>query len=348
MKYNFTVRERGKGWQIILSYKDETGWHQKSRSGFPKKRDALAARDEMLEELNKDAGTDKSMASITLSEFSGIYLNTRTDLSYNTKLNYRNRIKAMGALKDMPIKKIKYIDIASYFSECPYSAATKEITVSVLSVLLNAAVDYNIISASPITRKIKIMKSRKEKRLRTFTRIEIEDFLSRYKDGETAVIVCILALTGVRVSEALGLKWSDIDFKSMTIHVGGQYGYTEKGRRGFKVVKSKNSNRTIPMPPRLTKILLYYRSHSVRYMDGRLTGIEFVWSVNRYIKRVGGSHSAHDFRHTYATNALSSGADVMTVAALLGDTVNTVIQTYLHYTEDMRENARALVDRMYS
>lgn len=348
MKYNFTVRERGKGWQIILSYKDETGWHQKSRSGFPKKRDALAARDEMLEELNKEAGTDKSMASITLSDFTKIYLDTRSDLSYNTKINYAARIKGLGNIKDMPIKKIKYIDIASYFSECPYSAATKEMTKRILNMILTAAVDYNIISSSPMDRKIKIMKSRKEKRLRTFNKNEIELFLSRYKRGETELIVCILALTGMRVSESLGLKWSDIDFANMTIHVCKQYGYIEKNRLGFKPVKSRNGNRNIPIPPRLAKILMHYRSNSVRYLDGRITHIEHVWVIDRYIKRVSGIHSAHDFRHTYATNALSQGADIMTVAALLGDTVNTVINTYLHYTEDMRENARSLVDRMYS
>lgn len=34
--------------------------------------------------------------------------------------------------------------------------------------------------------------------------------------------------------------------------------------------------------------------------------------------------------------------DVKTVAALLGDTVTTVINTYIHYSDEMRQNAKKI------
>ena len=45
------------------------------------------------------------------------------------------------------------------------------------------------------------------------------------------------------------------------------------------------------------------------------------------------------FRHTYATTLLGNNVDIQTVASLLGDNINTVIKTYIHYSDEMRKNA---------
>ena len=52
-------------------------------------------------------------------------------------------------------------------------------------------------------------------------------------------------------------------------------------------------------------------------------------------------------RHTYATRLLYNGVDVQTVAALLGDTVEIVISTYIHYVDEMRKNASESVSRIF-
>ena len=52
MEYNFTYREKDKGFQVILSYKDNVGrWKQKSKQGFKTKREAKNAGDKLLEEV---------------------------------------------------------------------------------------------------------------------------------------------------------------------------------------------------------------------------------------------------------------------------------------------------------
>ena len=47
----------------------------------------------------------------------------------------------------------------------------------------------------------------------------------------------------------------------------------------------------------------------------------------------------HYLRHTYATKLLSNGVDIKTVSALLGDSLQTVLKTYVHYSDDMRNKA---------
>ena len=49
--------------------------------------------------------------------------------------------------------------------------------------------------------------------------------------------------------------------------------------------------------------------------------------------------SIHDLRHTYATKLLSNGVDIKTVSALLGDSIQTVLNTYVHFSDDMRLKA---------
>ena len=78
MEYNFTYREKDKGFQVILSYKDNVGrWKQKSKQGFKTKREAKNAGDKLLEEVKANAPIyiDNSTASITFGEFSTMYLN---------------------------------------------------------------------------------------------------------------------------------------------------------------------------------------------------------------------------------------------------------------------------------
>lgn len=44
---------------------------------------------------------------------------------------------------------------------------------------------------------------------------------------------------------------------------------------------------------------------------------------------------------------IAAGTDVKTVAALLGDSVETVLNTYVSYTEDMRIKAKKDIQRLF-
>ena len=70
-------------------------------------------------------------------------------------------------------------------------------------------------------------------------------------------------------------------------------------------------------------------------------------SIKRVFEYTKGDISIHDFRHTYATTLLSNGFDVKTVAALLGDTVETVLKAYVHYTDEMREHAQERLSKFF-
>ena len=72
------------------------------------------------------------------------------------------------------------------------------------------------------------------------------------------------------------------------------------------------------------------------------------YGMKRAMKRISKDISPHCLRHTYATNLLAKRMDIRTVAALLGDDVKTVINTYIHYTDDMRQAAANDIEKIFS
>lgn len=119
-------------------------------------------------------------------------------------------------------------------------------------------------------------------------------------------------------------------------------GDAKDGTIGFKPVKSINSNRTIHLTTFLTKTLNTWKltSQDKPYHFGIFPVSESVhYKIIYKIRLFKHGMNIHSLRHTFATLMLSETEDVNLVAALLGDTVTTVIKTYIHYTDDIRKKA---------
>lgn len=352
-RYNFSARRKGKGWQLVMDYKDETGWHQKTKAGFERKQDALSYRQTLLAVVKKTAKIDVRMKGMTLMQFTDMYLNTRNDLSFGTKRIYRDTISRMYDIKDMPIDRIKYIDAENQIASLTHlKPGTIKSYRVILKAILSSAVRFKAIPENPIAgMKTSGESSKEEKRLRVFTKDEVQYFIDHILDNKFHLILGICATTGVRIGEALGITWPDVDFVNSEIRINKQY--KRIGRKngkvilGFGAVKNKNGNRTVHMPPVLRNALIAWREKSPICLDRRLTNIRYPAMLNFIIQKKFPGHSVHDFRHTFATTMLASGTDVRTVAALLGDTLATIESTYLHYTEDMRRAAASKVDQLF-
>lgn len=357
MDYKFRARKKGNTWSLVCEYKTADGtWKQKSKGGFSLKKEALSSdtKKALLAVIEKEGSVDKSMEGITLSAFTELYLSMRTDLSYGTKNIYRRCVQRMFDLKDMPIASIKYIDIVRQFKSITWnSSKTENLTKTVLKQIFKQAVIYKAIPESPLSEynPVPVSAAKQDKRLRTFSDEEIQQLL-QYKAIPPVMICCIMALTGMRVGEALGITWADVDFVNSSISINKQFklkGRVDgKPKHGFGPVKNKNGNRTVHITPTLMKKLLEYKASShVMYIDGRLTRITSASQVNSWITNHFPGHSSHDFRHTFATKLCASGENVRAIAALLGDTIATIEKTYLHFDDDMRKATIKKLDAIF-
>ena len=142
--------------------------------------------------------------------------------------------------------------------------------------------------------------------------------------------------TGMRRSEVLGLRWTDVDFRLKQIRV--QRGVTFAGNQPvIGPPKSKAGYRFIPLLPELDAALRSY-NHECEYIIGGDRPIteqayQRTWErINRTINLHGAT--AHVFRHTFATIA-APYLDIKTLQTIMGHAdIETTLDRYTHAQEE--------------
>jgi integrase len=157
----------------------------------------------------------------------------------------------------------------------------------------------------------------------------------------------LLATTGLRLGEALGLTWPDIDFNRSSLTVRRALQRLPKRLGGVVLVEPKTdrSRRTVCLAPGTIAAL---SEHRHRQAEERLAPSErfvFTGATGRPLDASGVSghfHRAlaqaglpnvrvHDLRHTAATHLLTRGVHPKVVQDLLGhSTISLTLDTYSH------------------
>lgn len=361
LEYNFTFREKDKGWQVILSYKSIHGaWKQKSKQGFKTRKEAKIYAETLLDQIKEKAESEQAakelpieLQGITLREFADIVFRDR-HLEYNSLISYSNSLSRFGSqLLDMPVADIRYVDIRASMQNWRYAASTQQQSIVCLKMVLGqACTPYNLRIDNP-ARSLRISSKKKQKKLCALTMEELNTLLSSLsqKNIKVYTICAIAGLAGLRFGEILGLTRADIDLTKGTISVTKQFNRIGKKQYGMKSIKNgKNGYRTVPIPERLCQIITQYKKVAPLDISGRLfpSRISNSSIINVKIQRIFPHTTIHDLRHTYATLLLAHGENIKTVAALLGDDVATVLNTYVDYTDDMRKQATKSIEKIFA
>ena len=341
-------REKDSGWQLIVSYKTTDGkWRQKSRQGFKTRKAAKEAESDLIAQIKKaPQPVDRAMAGITLKDFCKIFLQSKKSLSTNTKQQYKVSVNALGTLSGKPVNKITFLDLQSVIGDWNMSAQTQKQYKAKLVILFRAAVKpYGLIGSSPMT-DIEITKERSRTERLTISEAQFKQLMSLRIKQPVKIAAALCYYAGLRRGEMLGLTWPDI--KDMTITITKQLALMPQVH--FTEPKTKNSFRTIPIPPVLMQMLAEYRKSRPMDIQRRLFPhpVGVYESLARALRKVNQSLSPHCRRHTYATNLLANGVDIRTVAALMGDDTKTVINTYVHYSDEMRAAAADSIKKIFS
>lgn len=364
MDYNITYREKDKGIQYIISYKDQLGkWKQKSKQGFKTKRDAKKAALEYLEVLKNTLENDKKISleykDMTFYEFKTMFFNhKKLYLTANTMKNYSRVFDLFEYLDDIKMKDISNFNIQRGIDELVKNGNSyKTILTRVKSLksFFNSAVkEYRIILESPVV-DIRVPENKKENDFYILNDNEFKDILNKFEDTPYHLILVLAGTCGLRVGEILGLTWSCIDLKENMIKIDKQWKMLsrENGKEvwGLGDLKTKNSNRTVPIPYQTVTILKDHYRNSPISIDGRL--FPFVKNrslhdlINIKLKKLGYKISVHDLRHYYATKLIANGVDFKTAAKLLGHDVEMTMRTYSHVNDDMLLKANNVIQKIF-
>lgn len=279
--------------------------------------------------------------NITLCQFCAeVFMPRKTiTLAENTRSSWQTciNLRIVPALGDYEVAKITDLQITDFLLAVQaegLSKATVDKYYTVLQSIFKMACDVLKISdpmncvKKPQSRKCELISSTPD--AHTAEELAaIEKCLTR-EPLKWQAYFRLICDTGLRRGEACAIKWENIDFYAMTIKITASLGYTAsngvyettpKNRRSRLVhigndaayllfqlyQESVNSNIDSPY--------VFHKNNSADPMNPTSPG----WWFSKFIKRYGlpPSHP-HKLRHSYASIAITNGADIASVSANLG------------------------------
>ncbi|GAA1733073.1 site-specific integrase [Microbacterium paludicola] len=231
------------------------------------------------------------------------------------------------------------------------AASTVRTRLNYVQMAFRAAAADKVIPSSPAA-NVKPPRARKaEAAMRVLTAEQVAAVLAAAGDFRPFIEVCVFA--GLRLGEAAGLQLEDVNFLGRTIYVRRQVqGATHKTAE--LVPPKYGSERAIYVPADLMATLSrHVAAEGVTAPDEQIfvTPLGRLWHRNnagdewRRIRAAVGLPSdvtLHTLRHTYASNLIASGCDVVTVQRAMGHAQPSItLNTYSHLWPSAEDKTRA-------
>ena len=358
-------RGRGKSYLTTRWYPPK-GWGQKAIDRALAKEAAEFERRcqegevvSRAEQKENDLQQKREIAKIqTLQQYGEtIFMPAKTvTMSENGRCAYQGSLNhwiypALGDLKMPDITPANITALLLSMQSANKANATCVKVYTILHSLFKMAYMSDVIPVNPMD-KVERPKPRKgeckEKEVAAYTAQEIQRIFSALEAEplKWRVLMRLLIDTGIRRGECCGLQWKDIDFQSCTITIRGNLCYTPQ--KGIYLDTPKSGKvRTIDVDPEVINLL-----HELRMEQASHAISSFVFTqtdspepmhpqsparyMQKFSKRCGvpGLHP-HKLRHTFASIAITNGADVASVSEKLGHSDKAVtLRMYTHADQE--------------
>lgn len=231
------------------------------------------------------------------------------------------------------------------------SARTVRLTHAILRNALKQAVRWRMLRSNPAD-AVDLPKQQ-SREMATLDQDGAQRFLQAIKGDPHEVLMATLLGTGMRPSEAGGLRWSDVDLPGRRLHIRRTAAYVQ-GRWVFNPPKTAKGKRQIDLPDGLVSML----ADHIR--DGELVFTNF--SGEPFMQRTVLEHHfrpalkradlddgmrLYDLRHTHASLLLLAGVHPKVVSERLGhSTIQITLDTYSHVLPSLQRDASDTVNEM--
>ena len=269
------------------------------------------------------------------------YLKYERKLSDNTYKSYRDNLNKFNEyFKEKNILSLSTDEIRDFLYQDDINARTRAHYLTVINSFYKFLLSNEIIKSIP-TETIKL--PRLDKKLPEYLTIEEVDTLfniipTKPNEYRNIAMLETIYATGMRVSELVNLKISDIDFNESLVRVMG------KGSKERIVPINETASNAL-------KIYINdYRNFLLKTNDSEYI---FINNFGKKISRVGffkiikqlckenginKNVSPHTLRHSFATHLLNNGADLRIIQELLGHSNLTTTQIYSHLSNQKLKN----------
>ena len=269
------------------------------------------------------------------------YLNTlqyERKLSMNTVMSYQKNLEVfMVFLGSKPIFQLSCEDIEKFLSEQKKSETTKAHYLTVLNSFYLFCIEegytmHNPCEGIPMPKLIK-----KIPEYLTYEEVDklLNIPLNTAYDYRTKAMLELLYATGMRVSELLSLRYTNVDFDNDFVRVEG------KGSKERIIPFNETSKKYLEIylnqyRPLLVKKGKNYQELFLNNLGTPISRQGFFKILKSLCITTGISKqiSPHVLRHSFATHLLNQGADLRVIQELLGHSDISTTQIYTHVSKE--------------
>lgn len=257
-------------------------------------------------------------------------------------------------LKVCELNRIEYQEILNKYAEYHERQTTMDFHHQLKGAILDA-VDDGLIERDPTRKAIIKGKTPSEKKRKYLNQFELHMLLTSLELKQEVSwewLILLVAKTGMRFSEALGLTPKDFDFEHQMLSINKTWDY--KGEGGFMPTKNKSSVRKIQIDWKtviqFSELLKGLPENEPIFVKGNVYNSTVNSVLSRYCKKANIPEiTIHWLRHTHASLLLFAGVSIASVARRLGHSSMTTTQkTYLHIIQELENKDIDIVMRSLS
>ncbi len=240
--------------------------------------------------------------------------------------------------------------------------------LSFISDVFSYAVLMVLVSDNPCSKVTVPRGEAKEKPI--YSQEEIASLLTAINSEDTKyrAFFFLIAYSGFRRSEMLGLEWKDVDFENEIISINRTSNYTAKRGIYTDTTKTKRSRRVLKISSYIMNILRELKNEQAE--EALRLGDKWVETDRLFVKWNGEPmnnqtpygwlkdfckknempfYGIHSFRHFAASAMISSGLDVVTVSGALGHcNSGTTLNIYSHMFQTSQAKVAQAMDNAFS
>jgi integrase len=352
-----------------VRYKVRVSWQEgkRQRQTCRRFRTMGEARRWGTEQENRrhHGGVLRQATRVTLNEWLDRWLRSLPDLAARTRVDYE-RVTArywrgpLGGYRLDQLTTQQVRDVLADLAARGLSARTRQQARTVLRIALGAAVDDGVVAVNAAVGK-RMVPAEARREHQVLSAAEVNALLDGTRDDALGALWAVLATTGLRLGEALGLLWSDLDLDRAELRVQRSLVRPTHGTDWLlEAPKTEKSRRAVPLLARTVDALKWHRT---RQEAQRITagaayaehGFVFATPsgeplqgtvVYKYhwrptLTRLGlPTVRLHDLRHSAATLWLEAGLPLKLVQELLGHASMTITaDVYSHILPAYRRQA---------
>ena len=368
MRGSVYKREGRKTWSVIVELeRDHNGkrkqeWH----NGYRTKREAERKLTEIMGRLDRSEHVSPSKLTVAMFLRDEWLPSIRTTIRPSTFSVYRAIINGhvIPYIGDRPLQQLKSADLGALYTQLTELGLAPKTVRNVHSLI--RSVLKEAVTLGYVTRNVASFAKPPrvpQTEMQTWNADELRSFLEHVHADRLYAAYVLLATTGMRRGEALGLHWRSVDLDSARVSVNTAL-VLVGNEPAFQEPKSTKGRRSIPLPPETVAAL---RAHRKQQLAEKMSlGLDYDNSRDLVFRREDGTRvhpstlsrrfgklvrqttlpeiRLHDLRHTFATLALQAGVSVKVVSEMLGHaSVTITYDTYSHVIPGMAEDATSRV-----